>query len=86
MSIPGHAGGSWRLLVALHGCLQGHGAVGTAFVDRNQLIVLYPQASTAATNPNGRWDWWGYLGATNYPIKGGAQLETIMNMVRRLDG
>ncbi|WP_187399585.1 hypothetical protein [Micromonospora sp. AP08] len=35
---------------------------------------------------NDRWDWWGYLGATNYPIKGGAQVETIMNMVRRLDG
>ncbi|MER6756764.1 PHB depolymerase family esterase [Micromonospora echinofusca] len=89
------AGQSCRLLVALHGCLQGHGAVGTAFVDRanlnqyadtNQLIVLYPQARAAATNPNGCWDWWGYLGATNYPIKGGAQIETIMNMVRRLDG
>ncbi|MEU4643608.1 PHB depolymerase family esterase [Micromonospora sp. NPDC023814] len=90
------AGQSCRLLVALHGCLQGYGAVGTAFVDRanlnqyadtNNLIVLYPQArATAGTNPNGCWDWWGYLGATNYPIKGGAQVETIMNMVRRLDG
>ncbi|RKN41104.1 PHB depolymerase family esterase [Micromonospora endolithica] len=89
------AGQSCRLLVALHGCLQGAGKVGTAFVDRanlnqyadtNRLIVLYPQATTSAVNPNGCWDWWGYLGATNYPIKGGAQLETIMNMVRRLDG
>ncbi|MFG1881669.1 hypothetical protein [Micromonospora sp. NPDC049102] len=35
---------------------------------------------------HGCWDWWGYLGATNFPIKGGAQVETIMNMVRRLDG
>ncbi|MEV0157908.1 hypothetical protein AB0H57_29930 [Micromonospora sp. NPDC050686] len=26
------------------------------------------------------------LGATNYPIKGGAQVEAIMNMVRRLGG
>ncbi|MEH1100828.1 extracellular catalytic domain type 2 short-chain-length polyhydroxyalkanoate depolymerase [Micromonospora sp. CPCC 205561] len=89
------AGQSCRLLVALHGCLQGHSKVGTAFVDRanlnqyadtNNLIVLYPQAVSAVTNPNGCWDWWGYLGATNYPIKGGAQVETIMNMVRRLDG
>ncbi|SCF14876.1 Esterase PHB depolymerase [Micromonospora coriariae] len=89
------AGQSCRLLVALHGCLQGYGSVGTAFVDRanlnqyadtNNLIVLYPQASTAGTNPNGCWDWWGYLGATNYPIKGGAQVETVMNMIRRLDG
>ncbi|MEU4569897.1 PHB depolymerase family esterase [Micromonospora sp. NPDC023956] len=89
------AGQSCRLLVALHGCAQGHSKVGTAFVDRanlnqyadtNRLIVLYPQAIPTAVNPNGCWDWWGYLGATNYPIKGGAQIETIMNMVRRLDG
>lgn len=89
------AGQSCRLLVALHGCAQGYAKVGTAFVDRanlnqyadtNNLIVLYPQAIASAVNPNGCWDWWGYLGATNYPIKGGAQLETIMNMVRRLDG
>lgn len=72
-----------------------NGAVGTAFVDRanlnqyadtNNTIVLYPQAIATGANPNGCWDWWGYLGATNYPIKGGAQVETIMNMVRRLDG
>ncbi|MEK8105842.1 PHB depolymerase family esterase [Micromonospora sp. M12] len=89
------AGQSCRLLVALHGCAQSSGAVGTAFVDRanlnqyadtNNLIVLYPQAGTSLNNPNGCWDWWGYLGATNFPIKGGAQVETIMNMVRRLDG
>ncbi|HEX5596997.1 MAG TPA: PHB depolymerase family esterase [Micromonosporaceae bacterium] len=89
------AGQSCRLVVALHGCGQGYGAVGTAFVDRanlnqyadtNNTIVLYPQAIATGVNPNGCWDWWGYLGATNYPIKGGAQVETIMNMVRRLGG
>jgi poly(3-hydroxybutyrate) depolymerase len=89
------AGQSCRLLVALHGCAQGYAAVGTAFVDRanlnqyadtNNLVVLYPQATASLVNPNGCWDWWGYLGGTNYPIKGGAQVETIMNMVRRLDG
>ncbi len=89
------AGGSCRLMVALHGCEQGYSAVGTAFVDRanldqyadtNHMIVLYPQATASAVNPLGCWDWWGYLGATNYPIHGGAQLETIMNMVRKLGG
>ena len=89
------SGQSCRLLVALHGCQQGYGAVGTAFVDRanlnqyadtNRLIVLYPQATATAVNPNGCWDWWGYLGSTAYPIKGGPQLETVMNMVRRLGG
>ncbi|GAB3841003.1 hypothetical protein GCM10029963_10990 [Micromonospora andamanensis] len=89
------SGATCRLLVALHGCLQGHSRVGTAFVDRanlnqyadtNATIVLYPQAVAVPSNPNGCWDWWGYLGATNYPIKGGAQVETVMNMVRRLGG
>jgi hypothetical protein len=28
----------------------------------------------------------GYLGYSNYPIHGGLQLETIMNMVRTLGG
>ncbi|MFC0004898.1 extracellular catalytic domain type 2 short-chain-length polyhydroxyalkanoate depolymerase [Micromonospora siamensis] len=89
------AGDTCRLLVALHGCAQGYARVGTAFVDRanlnqyadtNRTIVLYPQAISTGVNPNGCWDWWGYLGATNYPIKGGAQVETVMNMVRRLGG
>lgn len=84
-----------RLLVALHGCAQGYDSVGTAFVDRanlnqyadtNDMIVLYPQATSGASNPYGCWDWWGYLGATNYPIHGGAQVESIMNMVSALGG
>lgn len=89
------AGQSCRLLVALHGCKQGYGAIGTAFVDdanldqyadTNNTVVLYPQATASGVNPNGCWDWWGYLGYSNYPIHGGLQLETIMNMVRTLDG
>lgn len=86
---------SCRLLVALHGCEQGYDAIGTAFVDRanldqyadtNAMIVLYPQATTGPSNPLGCWDWWGYLGATNYPIQGGAQIESILNMVDALGG
>jgi hypothetical protein len=89
------AGAACRLMVALHGCEQGYSAVGTAFVDRanldqyadtNDMIVLYPQATASAVNPLGCWDWWGYLGATDYPIHGGAQVETIMNMVKKLGG
>lgn len=89
------SGQSCRLMVALHGCQQGYSAIGTAFVDRanlnqyadtNHMIVLYPQATATGANPNGCWDWWGYLGASNYPIHGGAQIETIMNMVNALGG
>ncbi len=86
---------SCRLMVALHGCEQDYATVGTAFeddsgldqyADTNHMIVLYPQATASVVNPYGCWDWWGYLGATNYPIKGGAQIETIMNMVTALGG
>jgi len=89
------AGRTCRLLVALHGCAQGYGAVGTAFVDdanlnqyadTNAIVVLYPQAAASPVNPNGCWDWWGYLGFTSYPIHGGPQLETVMAMIRALGG
>ncbi|GAA5191345.1 depolymerase [Rugosimonospora acidiphila] len=89
------AGATCRLMVALHGCAQGYDAVGTAFVDdanldqyadTNAMIVLYPQATASVVNPYGCWDWWGYLGATNYPIHGGAQLESVMAEVRALGG
>jgi Poly(3-hydroxybutyrate) depolymerase len=89
------ASASCRLMVTLHGCKQGYDTLGTAFVDRanldqyadtNNMIVLYPQATPSGVNPNGCWDWWGYLGATNYPIHGGYQIETIMNMVNALGG
>jgi poly(3-hydroxybutyrate) depolymerase len=92
---PCAAGASCRLMVALHGCAQGYDAVGTAFVDdanldqyadTNAMIVLYPQATASGVNPYGCWDWWGYLGTTNYPIHGGAQIETIMNEISALGG
>jgi poly(3-hydroxybutyrate) depolymerase len=88
------AGEPCSLLVALHGCLQNYETVGRAFIDQcgldewadtNNMVVLYPQTSPYyATNPAGCWDWWGYLAGydANYAIKGGAQMTTIMNMVR----
>ena len=91
------AGQSCRLMVALHGCLQGVDLIGTEFVDHanlnqyadtNNMIVLYPQATPTPVNPEGCFDWWGYLGGfdTNYAIHGGAQLESIMNMMAALGG
>jgi poly(3-hydroxybutyrate) depolymerase len=91
------AGGtSCRLMVALHGCQQGVNSVGTTFVtkahlneygDTNNMIVLYPQATaTTGSNPQGCWDWWGYLSASNYDTHGGAQIESIMSMVHALGG
>ncbi|WP_019891000.1 extracellular catalytic domain type 2 short-chain-length polyhydroxyalkanoate depolymerase [Streptomyces purpureus] len=87
------------VVVALHGCKQGYSyqGFGTRFIDQaylneyadtNRLIVLYPQAVATATldNPNGCWNWWGYLGDTSYARHGGRQLDTIVNMVRALGG
>lgn len=92
-------GTSCRLLVALHGCQQTAGQIGTTFVDRsflneyadtNKTVVLYPQARVDETfgNPKGCWDWWGYLGPNddNYATRSGPQVATVMAMVRALGG
>ncbi|MFD8644659.1 PHB depolymerase family esterase [Streptomyces zaomyceticus] len=92
-------GARCKLLVALHGCKQGYAyqGFGTRFVegaylneyaDTNDMIVLYPQAAPTTTleNPNGCWNWWGYLGDTAYARHGGKQIEAIMGMVRALRG
>ncbi|MET9323399.1 PHB depolymerase family esterase [Streptomyces sp. NPDC003038] len=88
-----------KVLVTLHGCKQGYSyqGFGTTFIDKaylneyadtNNLIVLYPQAIPTATldNPNGCWNWWGYLNDPDYARHGGKQIETIMGMVRALGG
>ena len=56
----------------MHGCLQHKGKIGNVFADKtgynqvadeNNIIIIYPQAtsSVALSNPNGCWDWWGYI-------------------------
>ncbi|MEU6759499.1 PHB depolymerase family esterase [Streptomyces sp. NPDC046685] len=92
-------GAACKVVVALHGCKQGYSyqGFGSQFIDRaylneyadtNNLIVLYPQAiaTTTLDNPNGCWNWWGYLGDSDYARHGGRQIETIMSMVRALGG
>ncbi len=92
-------GAPCSLVVALHGCRQTAGEIGTTFVERsglnqyadtNKFVVLYPQARIDETfgNPKGCWDWWGYLGANDgdYATRDGKQMVTVMNMVRALGG
>lgn len=92
-------GATCKVVVTLHGCKQGYSyqGFGTTFIDKaylneyadtNNLIVLYPQAIATATldNPNGCWNWWGYLNDPNYAKHGGKQVETIMGMVKALGG
>jgi poly(3-hydroxybutyrate) depolymerase len=76
-----------RLHVVLHGCQQNVTLVQQKYVrntgynrwaDTNNMVMLYPQTSTAATNSC--WDWWGYDSA-NYAKKSGPQMAAIKAMV-----
>ena len=79
-----------RLHVVLHGCQQNVTLVQQKYVrntgynrwaDTNNIVLLYPQTSTAATNSC--WDWWGYDSA-NYAKKSGPQMAAIKAMVDQL--
>ncbi|MES2584459.1 MAG: PHB depolymerase family esterase [Pseudomonadota bacterium] len=79
-----------RLHVVLHGCQQNVTLVQQKYVrntgynrwaDTNNMVMLYPQTSTAATNSC--WDWWGYDNA-NYAKKSGPQMAAIKAMVDQL--
>ncbi|MGW4781485.1 extracellular catalytic domain type 2 short-chain-length polyhydroxyalkanoate depolymerase [Streptomyces filamentosus] len=85
-------GAPCRLMVTFHGCYQYFGLVGNALMDKaylneyadtNDLIVLYPQATTMTGNPRGCWDWWGYESA-DYAQKTGPQITAVLNMARAL--
>jgi poly(3-hydroxybutyrate) depolymerase len=86
------AGQACKLHVAFHGCNQNVATVGVSFyqnagynrwADTNNMIVLYPQATTTAANPNGCWDWWGY-DDVNFPAKSGGQMVAIKTMIDRI--
>jgi poly(3-hydroxybutyrate) depolymerase len=53
------------------------------WADTNNIIVLYPQATTNSQNPNGCWDWWGYDDA-NYAVKAGRQMAAVKAMIDRI--
>ncbi|MGP9023000.1 extracellular catalytic domain type 2 short-chain-length polyhydroxyalkanoate depolymerase [Streptomyces sp. BR1] len=88
-------GTSCKLMVALHGCYQYYGLIGDKFMaeanlneyaDTNNMVVLYPQATTASDNPRGCWNWWAYGGDTHYAEKSGRQITAITNMVNAIAG
>lgn len=79
-----------RLHVVLHGCKQNVSDVQQQYVrntgynrwaDSNNIVMLYPQTSLAATNSC--FDWWGYDNA-NYAKKSGPQMVAIKAMVDQL--
>lgn len=81
-----------RVHVAFHGCEQSRVAIGDVFAqqtgfnrwaDANRLIVLYPQTTTGALNPQSCWDWWGYTGR-DYLTRNGPQIQAVSRMIERL--
>ena len=51
----------------------------------NRIVVLYPQATQSALNPNRCWDFWGYTGL-DYRARSGPQMRAVKGMVDRLLG
>lgn len=86
-------GASCRLHISFHGCLQARQNVGNAYAanagfmqvaEVNNIIVLFPQASSIfLTNPNACFDWWGYLNS-NFATRNGAQIAATYRMMNRL--
>lgn len=58
------------------------------WADANHFIVLYPQAQKSAANPNGCFDWWGYLGGgpDAYLTKDAPQMKAVRAMMRAASG
>ncbi len=83
-----------RVHIALHGCQQDVGDVGKVYVDdsgynawadTNRIIVLYPQTTATAVNPQACWDWWGYVThSDSYVTKSGSQIKAIKSMLDAL--
>ena len=92
-------GGGCRLHVAFHGCRQNVDARGAdrahddfvrdagynRWAAANRIVVLYPQATASAPNPNGCWDFWGYSGS-DYRTRRGPQMRAVKGMIDRLLG
>ncbi|MDH6594157.1 poly(3-hydroxybutyrate) depolymerase [Variovorax sp. TBS-050B] len=83
---------SCRVHLVLHGCKQNYTDVGDQYVrktgynrwaDTNNIVLVYPQTSTAAINSC--WDWWGY-DSLNYAKKSGPQMMAMKAMIDRLTG
>ena len=81
-----------KVHVVFHGCEQGLAAVGDTFVkgsgfarwaEGNRIILLFPQVTTGALNPNGCWDWWGYTGR-NFLERDAPQMLAVRRMLDRL--
>lgn len=83
-----------KLHFCMTGCLGFYDLVGKILVENsgfnqwaetNNIIIVYPQTTFSAVNPEGCWDWVGYTGPT-YATQLGPQMITIKNMINALTG
>jgi hypothetical protein len=83
-----------RVHIAFHGCKQNVDSVYDDFIRdagygrwaaSNNIVILYPQATASAANPNRCWDFWGYSGS-NYYDQNGPQMRAVKAMIDRLTG
>jgi hypothetical protein len=85
-----------HLHVAIHGCKQGQEFIGSTFsehtgynkwAENNNITVLYPQIAKDVShgNPDGCWDWWGYLGK-DYALKSGVQMAFLKKVIDAVRG
>jgi len=82
------------LFLAFHGCQQNYNAVGLQWVensgfnkwaDTNAIVVLYPQtiaSMMSPSNPEGCWDWWGYV-EKDYDTHTGSQMAFTKAMLEK---
>ena len=94
--VPEHCQGreaGCSLHVVFHGCMQTIKDIGTKFVEltgynevaeTNNLVILYPQVSKSMIkNPNGCWDWWGYVN-DDYANKQGKQISVVKETIENI--
>ena len=87
-----------HLHINFHGCGVEKSWLGDGYVQRlgflplaedNDVILMFPQIKHSLLNPNGCWDWWGYLGDAplfHYATKQGKQMIGVARMIERMAG
>jgi len=84
-----------HLHVHLHGCTQTREWIGDGYIretgflplaNANNVVMVFPQIKANAANPNGCWNFWGYLGDADnyqYATKQGKQMKAMAKMVEK---
>lgn len=79
---------SWH--IAFHGCLQNEDIVRNDFfiktgyagwAEANNVVVLFPSASSSTGNPYGCWDWWGYTNPETYATRESQQMKSVLQLL-----